>query len=116
MDWLREIEERCAKATPGPWEVERRDYDNMYDTRPDRSRVVLERDRDGLWKDTTGAILSQDAAFIASARTDIPRLLEVVRAADALAKALDDFGLQSGDDMSDVFDALEAYQKARRGE
>lgn len=73
---LREVRERCAKATPGPWE-----YPPWTDTL-DRWAVCQTRDgRDGSTEFLPGlaAVARQrDADFIAHARTDIPALLEAI--------------------------------------
>lgn len=106
FDYLDEIRERLKAATPGPWTHEgwayrTADHEESYgvwkgerpvDTdpyhlpHPPLARTV--RERQG-W---------DDAAFIAAARTDIPRLVGAVLAALACAEAMS----QSADLLSDV--------------
>lgn len=73
--WVGEIEERAAKATPGPWES---DAGLPYGVRP---RIV---GAGSLIAEVGNAVLDQDrweadAAFIAASREDVPRLLALVR-------------------------------------
>jgi hypothetical protein len=77
------IEARAKLATPGPWDVERRDYDNLHDCQGDRSRVVLSRDTFGGWETQTGLVPTADAEFIAHAREDVPALCARVRELEA---------------------------------
>ena len=89
MGWLEEIKARAEAATPGPWEdgQDGIGVNTVFSTHPDsdhvghHSRAVIDGDEDG-------AVVSRtDATFIASARTDVPRLCSLVELADALAES-----------------------------
>lgn len=69
---LEKIEKLCAEATPGPWEA-----DKQY------CRVQLKNDPYGLiaWADDGGFCRGEDVFFIAAARTLMPKLLAVAKAA-----------------------------------
>jgi hypothetical protein len=84
MSRLDAIEARAAAATPGPWEVI-----DLIGSRPLRASVWTTEDGVHdvcLAEETTPA----DAAFIAAARTDIPALLAVARAARLVKAQCDD--------------------------
>jgi hypothetical protein len=68
-DELRAIEDRAAKATPGPWTV-------SFDPNRPNHGWVYDADNDCL----AGDLEPGDAAFIAAARTDVPRLVAALRA------------------------------------
>ena len=82
---LADIEGRAEGATAGPWEAYRR-----------HDRSTLTGDLLGVCQESAGDIddsvledaglLTVDAAFIAHARTDVPRMAEALR---AVLKALD---------------------------
>ncbi len=67
---LTEIEERCEKSTPGPWKsyIEGRDHESGSD--------FIMTGGDDI--ELTGAT-KEDQDFIASAKQDIPRLLNEIR-------------------------------------
>ena len=65
--WLREIRDRADKATKGPWDVVWEDGE---------AYVFRNRNWDRSW--VASAATSDDTAFIAHARTDVPRLIEMV--------------------------------------
>jgi hypothetical protein len=64
-DDLQAIEARANAATPGPWQLTG-GRDEVYDIIGDGRDVVQQ-------------VLSPDAEFIASARTDVPALVAEVR-------------------------------------
>lgn len=68
---LQEIEERVAKATPGPWAAV------GVDRRPYISHTW--RVQDPNFMNLANFIDAEDAAFIAGSRQDIPDLLAEVR-------------------------------------
>lgn len=71
--WIEEIKNRADKATPGPWDA---------DVGGDADRVYCGPD----W--VSECSTSENALFIAHARTDMPRLVAVARQmADALDEA-----------------------------
>ena len=93
MNTLQEIKERAAKATEGPWEWS-----------GDYARHVLAGKSGPVF--SCGALLwpsTEDAEFIASARTDIPKL---VAAFEAMEVALAD--------LDKTFDGPEDADKAIR--
>lgn len=84
---LEEIKRVCEAATPGPWAP-----DLYFETRLDGSTITrasgpnLRDDR---------AQSESDAAFIAMARTVLPKLLKVAEAAKRARADLDDFYLKA---------------------
>ena len=89
-DEIKAARALCEAATPGPWTARFDEYvigDNVS------ARVSIRND-DGAWVDSERTIVNEsmrgDAAFIAAARTLVPRLLdEVERLKAALAEAVD---------------------------
>ncbi len=84
-------EERCAKATPGPWIVEPINDGETYQvtTAEDSGFSVI---CETPWVDEPG-----DSGFIASARTDLPDLLECRRVfVDAVTRKLADCRASGG--------------------
>jgi hypothetical protein len=82
---LVEIEQRCAAATPGPWEAgARHDYEDQDEV------SGCGWDVDGPPEPSLRGMFSNraDAKFIAHARTDIPALLSALRAVTAERDAL----------------------------
>jgi len=65
--WLQEIRDRADKATPGPWDMVWEDGE---------AYVFRGRNWNREW--VASAATSDDTAFIAHARTDVPRLIEMV--------------------------------------
>lgn len=108
-DWLEELRARCEAATPGPWETD--DEDNGI-AGPNGGLVAFVHP----YANTHTVIASgeewshADAAFIAAARTDLPRALAVIEKADAVFEAMDDVEVPWP-----VLKALAAYRKARHG-
>jgi hypothetical protein len=87
---LEAIEKRCEAATPGPWLHRARPYGHDFVSiqrdHPTRAPILYIR-----WEDAN--VNQQDernGEFIASARTDIPRLLAALRARDAEIERLTD--------------------------
>jgi hypothetical protein len=72
---LLEIEQRCARATPGPWKsyIEGRDHTS--------GDSFIQTDGEDIY--LTGATLA-DQDFTAGARQDIPNLLAEIRRLKAL--------------------------------
>lgn len=84
---LKEIDERCEKATPGPWKkallysllrYNRKNYfwDDEYDPEEDKKRNTPDED---------------DADFVFYSRTDLPAVVKALRVmTEASKKILDD--------------------------
>ncbi len=117
-DWVSETRARCEAATEGPW---RWPDDGTVGTVECRGGDCLAQVQDHL----PGSRVErqerrqENARFIASARTDLPRALSVVEAADALAKAtMDLVTCHLGDDEQALAaiakDALAAYRSVRK--
>lgn len=69
-DEIKAIEERASKATPGPWMVDQEDQLKVG------SRCVPGTNRISFMGDVYAEMSDSDtAAFIAAARTDVPRLV-----------------------------------------
>ena len=80
---LQACRERAEAATPGPWEVRRADdvmggFDYFVEAGPMTVAVASEDTRP-----RAGMGARRDAAFIANARADVPRLLATVAALEA---------------------------------
>ena len=67
---LKEIRERAEKATPGPW--------RWADDKLHAPQEVLMEALLCNWEDAYVDVGKADAAFIATARSDIPALLDTV--------------------------------------
>jgi hypothetical protein len=88
---LKLIENRCNSATKGPWKsfIEDRDHESG-----DGFIMTGVEDSTNIWTDTRGEDIYisggtlADQDFIANARQDIPKLIEVVR---ELKKALNHY-------------------------
>ena len=109
-DWLKDAKARSAAASPGPWEwSERPRYE----------------DADGLRTNDA------DATFIVAARSDLPRAIAALEAADRLVAAIQeredwcrdmghnpdgcDFCCGGGDEAGQAVEvALAAYREARK--
>lgn len=108
---LKAIEERCEKATPGPWRVEPR-YSGFFNFLPTGGNLGLKEQTNALYlkeenqngdhlgADIQGPVVPsrstfavRDAWFIANARTDVPVLLECVK---ELREALRTYALNVG--------------------
>ena len=77
-DMLKEIEARANAATPGPWDNRCKEFSNS-----ERARHIWSEYG---WLCTLESPLDSkevDAAFIAHARTDVPKLLAMLRLAIA---------------------------------
>lgn len=73
---LKNIEERCEKATPGPWEDEVHHWgDTVVEADISDCRVRISSLE-------IGSRLEDMAEFILSSRTDIPALLAHIKAQD----------------------------------
>ena len=75
---LKACRERAEAATPGPWEMSRRDdvmggFDYFVEAGPLCVAVAAEDARP-----TRGMGAKRDAAFIAHARQDVPRMLATI--------------------------------------
>lgn len=114
-DELRAIEERAAQATPGPW------------TKCEHRVTVCVRSapchEDKSSDEICWDVTSDDAAFIAAAREDVPRLCaEVRRLQGELGKAVELLeSVVCGPtprlvDTDAIREFLAAYHAARRGE
>ena len=84
---LDAIEARANEATPGPWVVDRYDTHRVF--RRTECGPVAVADA-GLHEDSTG-----NAAFIASARTDVPALIARVRELEAERERMKTFAAQN---------------------
>lgn len=73
-DDLKAIEDRAAKATPGPWSARGRDVE--YSSKDIRVATV---DGGYFTEGKSGANQEIDAEFIAAARTDIPELVAEIK-------------------------------------
>ena len=80
---LNEIETRVEAATPGPWMLIDRDIDWWYVETPEGLLATCNPSGEAI-------IGIEDAAFVAHARTDIPRLIEEVRRLRTKVTALDE--------------------------
>jgi len=81
VDWLRQIEERLAKATPGTWYVD--ESPQFRDEVPHPDGVFVdELNEDGVCTysviDESSTHAPDDMRFIAAAKSDILRLLSVI--------------------------------------
>lgn len=85
-DWVAEARALCDAATPGPWMVPNGGINlrgkqiswNVTTDAPNGERIGA-----------AGCSNPEDAAFIASARTALPRALTALEAADVLAELAD---------------------------
>lgn len=68
-DWMKEVRERCEKATSGPWGADCEPWPGNQNL-----QYWINTHDDGL----ACAVSKDDAKFIACAREDIPKLLEEV--------------------------------------
>ena len=80
MDRLKEIKERAAKATPGPWRAE--------------GSFIFDENHSGWWPPLVEVHKNAgNAEFVAHSREDIPHLIrrleETEKALEAARKALD---------------------------
>ena len=69
-DYLREVDERAGKATEGPWQT-------RFIVRMIRGARTVK----GLFIETHPVMDWHDADFMAESRTDIPKLIRLLRAA-----------------------------------
>ena len=76
QEQLKEIEERCNKATPGPWtiRISSGEIASIETLDGSSEKSVIDADSDGVL-----VISHEDLAFILAARQDIPLLLEEIR-------------------------------------
>jgi hypothetical protein len=109
--WLDQAQQRAAAATVGPWTV----MDGPSAPSPDHVWIASPHfahiDDVEVVTDWTG---SDDAAFIAAARTDLPRALAALRAVLAEADACDQLA-KSAEDTHGDDRAAAAYRLAARG-
>lgn len=92
QEQLNEIKARAEAATPGPWEVEKDSDVKDIDFGPilDWPWRIWGPDQAPLIDFSGGCdVRSEDAEFIAHARTDIPRLLEEITSLQAKNAKLD---------------------------
>lgn len=87
---LAEIEARCAAATEGPWEYDYTEVHQAYAVDQSCRTIVGRETINRGYESFDNLVLrSQDAAFIASARTDVPKLTAALRQAhEALKKII----------------------------
>lgn len=88
VERLEEIEKRTNAATPGPWRDEGRGM-KMQVVFAGESSGVAPRAAPAMIMDGTDNERNANAAFIAAARTDVPWLIEQVRARDPALSAKD---------------------------
>ena len=111
-EWIARRRELLAAATEGPWVAEysslHRDCVVPHDARSTREAVAQTR----LLR------AAGDAAFIADARTSLPRALDALEAAQGLAKWHRDFVTKRGRDdcICTICDMCRAIETALRGE
>jgi hypothetical protein len=75
---LYEIWLRCSRTRPGPWQTERNNFVKA-ELIPDESRIVWGHYGEVAYVPSQGPDGGNaEAAFIAHARSDIPRLLEEI--------------------------------------
>lgn len=92
--WILELEDLCAKATPGPWH--KLGSNVRYTPAPVRGFVG---EICGL---TSHDAKEQDLEFIAAARSALPKLLAVnAKMVEALRKAKENFGIAPLSSMED---------------
>lgn len=90
MTWIDEIEERLDRLAPAPWEEKwmgtlgSTEVNNHY-----AAEEINERIHISVRRMSYGGI-PPEGVFIAEARTDIPKLLNVARASIELVKELKD--------------------------
>jgi hypothetical protein len=79
------IEARCEAATPGPWSVEVYDKGTtFYGIGPVRAdKVWMGGGYEPSYEQAVLDVEMPDAAFIAAARSDIPKLLAAIKSRDA---------------------------------
>lgn len=111
-DWVELAMERCEAATPGPWravdgdDMEGAVIEKANDAEAEHMRRVAQAD---------GYEENENADFIAHARTDLPRALAAVRAADELAEYIEAVLDMSDRHQPGLAGALAAYRLARSG-
>ena len=82
MSWLDESEQRCAAATEGPWTaLHRATSRRIFNASPGTPDWGVERENRCL---VTKYGEDSDLDFIASARTDLPHALRLLREAEDL--------------------------------
>lgn len=93
---IEAIEKRCAAATPAPWEsemvLEPWDDDNggEHHINTAKGELIAQTNYDTLCRKTDEATFktsAADAEFISHSRTDLPRLLDEVKAARKVVEA-----------------------------
>jgi hypothetical protein len=95
-DELKQIEERAAKATDGPWRFEAgpSDQPNCQDIYAGDGNGPIAMTEPGVYplgsKHGVGKTPLADAAFIAAAREDVPKLVAEVRRLSGEAERLRD--------------------------
>lgn len=108
MSTLDEIEARANAATDGPWYVERDEFDfpvvTVQDGLTDNAVTVADD------------MNTENAEFIAHARTDTPALVALVRDIKALAEEWDDNGYSLYGDLvaRDIRAVLDKYLGSER--
>lgn len=78
-EYLAEVAQRAANATPGPWKIGHRANRVDADTHPSAIADCLftHSDSTSRWLPTAEECQS-NAAFIAAARSDVPKLLLII--------------------------------------
>lgn len=95
-DYLKEVEARVNVASLGPWQHGRLDMQSHHVGGPDGAfkNVYVAESKDSLKTDAiecrTGRPL-EDAQFVSNSRTDIPKLLEIIKAYQELVEKKDEF-------------------------
>lgn len=129
QDWVAEALARCEAATPGPWRNSSGKGSGAVSSNAAGCAIYI--NTCGVELRDTVERWHLDAAFIAAARTDLPRALAAVQVADVLAEAADkaeslasDYhNRRNGVELVDVLQArmyvievaLAAYRLARSG-
>lgn len=83
---LKEIEERCNKATPGPWRACHNGTCSCSQVWSQSADVPVAEVTRGVWGDTglpyvkiPEKIVEANSLFIAHAKEDVPKLLEYIK-------------------------------------
>lgn len=113
MNYLEQIKQRCEKSTKGPWYVGYKDRSGRYIQEEGNFCLVSKNE-----KTILHAYLAKseaDAEFIAHARTDIPKLLEVIEIQGKALEKLSDYAYYLDMDMKEAGDcAVEAIEAVKK--
>lgn len=122
-DWIAAARRRCEASMPGDWVVHRFDRSSgeiAYQVQALDYRPGADDEIDDVLatiNDHRNPKARATAEFIAAARTDLPRALDLVVAADAIIKAMAEAERPYREPPTKEVRALIAtYEKLRRGE